>query len=362
MKMWVILSVLILLPNITIAQSNNAGIVRGLWYDQATVFVDVPVRIYVAVRNNTGADLSGAVEFFVNGERIERNFIDALDGRIVESWADWNPTYGTSSISASLTRTELSSSAEGPTTISVVSALAEDTIFVDYDTDGDGVGNVTDSDDDGDGVMDTDEISRGTNPLVFNEPTLETETTENPDENDTLAETDENESTTEDDTAGLEQFLTDNRASDVLGSFTNFLTNTKKRVDDYRETRALEQERTVPDTALPETNETDETPTTSSSTEEVVVSIGESNASETATSVPHVGEITRSNERGSWSVGGALSTVWSALVTLSGFIYDKFLWLISTFLGHPILVQVTLLVLILFLILKLASRFSRRNY
>ena len=65
------------------ALAFNAGIVQGLWYDKEKVFVGESVRIYVAVRNNTGTDLIGQVAFSVNGEKIEESDIKALDGRII---------------------------------------------------------------------------------------------------------------------------------------------------------------------------------------------------------------------------------------------------------------------------------------
>lgn len=362
--------ILCVLPYLTSAQSNNAGIVRGLWYDQDSFFEGDTVRIYVAVRNNTGADLSGAVEFYVNGERIERNFIDALNGRIIESWADWSPSYGTSSISASLTRTEISSSAEGTEAISVVSALAEDTIFVDYDTDGDNIGNQQDKDDDGDGVSDTDELEAGSDPLVFNEPDDKSETEDESSTDDTSDDAERDQPSTADaDTsntdapAGLEQYLTDNPASNALGSFTNVLTTTKKRLDDYRETRSASNNPEPDAPSEPETSETTDGQTASSTEEETMVSLGGTNASETATSMEHIGEITRSqSDESGGGIGGVAKAGAAAVLTFVLFLYDKLLWLVSEFLGRPILVQITLLLLILFLVLKLARRFSRREY
>ena len=166
MQKWLIIFILLCTPlEFSAAQEFNAGIVKGLWYDQELFFADEPIRMYVAVRNNTGADLKGAVEFFVNGERIERNFIDALNGRIVESWADWTPKYGTSTVSASLSRTEITSTASGTKSVTLRSTIAEDMIFVDLDTDKDDIGNAEDTDDDGDGESDTEELEKGTDPL-----------------------------------------------------------------------------------------------------------------------------------------------------------------------------------------------------
>jgi hypothetical protein len=155
---------------VSYAQEFNAGIVQGLWYSQDTVFAGDTVRIYVAIRNNTGSDLSGTVEFFDGDKRLERKNVQALDGRIIESWADWTPTYGTHTLSANLARTELHKVGSSTQAVEVTSALAEDVLFVDYDTDKDTIGNEDDADDDGDKISDAQEKQNGTDPLVANTP------------------------------------------------------------------------------------------------------------------------------------------------------------------------------------------------
>ena len=170
---WVLSLVLfgaLFVPVPVYAQEFNAGFVQGLWYDTETIFADKPVRIYIAIRNNTGADLTGTVEFFDNDKRIERNNVSALNGRIIESWADWTPSFGTHTLSATLSRIELHVVGSSTQAVEVVSALAEDTFFVDFDTDGDGIGNEDDKDDDGDGKSDKEEIEAGTDPLVYDAP------------------------------------------------------------------------------------------------------------------------------------------------------------------------------------------------
>lgn len=232
-------AIIILLIIPSFANASNAGIVRGLWYDQETFFAGETVRVYVAVRNNTGADLSGTVEFFVNGNKIERNNIAALDGRIIESWADWTPDYGTSSISATLSRTELSSTASGTKAVEVVSALAEDVVFIDYDTDKDGLGNLVDKDD-GDGITDQDEKNAGTDPLVYNKQNSEVNSSETSGSTTTAINRSSEGNTYDNHTGaseGLEQFLTPSRADTVLGNVTETIHATKQKLDDYIKTR-----------------------------------------------------------------------------------------------------------------------------
>jgi hypothetical protein len=359
MRFWLLLFTLIFVPTSFLsAQGSNAGIVRGLWYDQEVFFAGEPIRVYVAVRNNTGADLSGAVEFYVNGERIERNFIDALDGRIVESWADWTPKYGTSTVSATLSRTEISSTASGTKSVTLTSAIAEDIIFVDLDTDKDDIGNAEDSDDDGDGVSDEDEKIAGTDPLKYNEPEKgggENEEVEEEGGGFAVARETSNNST---EPEGLEQFFTENRAGNTLSSVTNLINTSKNKLDEYREERWVARNQ-IEDgetsggeaAALPDTS-------TESEDDTEIGAVGENDRATSS----YIGEISRNTEGSAGKVTSILNSILNGLKTITTFIYDSVLLGLSKFLSHPILVQITLLLLILFLILKLAMRFSNRQY
>ena len=354
MRFWLIIFIIFSLPTASVwALESNAGIVKGLWYDQEVFFAGEPIRVYVAVRNNTGADLSGAVEFYVNGERIERNFIDALDGRIVESWADWTPNYGTSTVSASLSRTEISSTASGTKSVTLTSTIAEDVIFLDYDTDKDDIGNLEDNDDDNDGISDSEEKERGTDPLRYDEPE-KADAAEDESGGETAALPNLNPETPQ----GLEQFLTENRAGNTLSSVTSFINSSKDKLDEYREHRATAR---TQQNAEGSGEATTLNSTSTNSRKEETVHVAGENDNDTATT-SHIGEITRSTKETNGNFGTLIKNIFSGLKTLVFFIYDSFLFGLSKFLAHPILVQLTLLLLILFLILKLAQRFSKRQY
>jgi len=343
--MWRTALILFLFP--IVVGASNAGIVRGLWYSNETLYANVPTRVYIAVRNSTGADLSGTVEFFVNDKKIERSKIAALDGRIVESWADWTPPYGTSTISATLSRTEISSTASGTSAIEVVSALAEDVVFVDYDTDGDGVGNAVDTDDDNDGIPDAEEIKGDTDPLDPHDPAPEPES----DEDSTAASSNSNENetgstsvtnkpatarsftTSSDGPVGLEQYLTPSPANTVLSNITETINNTKKRVDAFREKRDHVQ----------------------SNSGELNIAVNEDG----------FGEIERtSTEEKRKPVAEKPDGFFGDLITFIGnvgsAVFTGILFVVSWVLGHPMLMQILLLILILFLVWKLARRFGRR--
>lgn len=338
---------LLVAPTVTLA-SNNAGIVRGLWYSEENFFAGEPLRVYVAIRNNTGSDLSGTVEFFVNNKKIERSNIDALDGRIIESWADWTPTYGTSTITATLSRTEISSTASGTRAVEATSALAEDIIFVDYDTDQDGIGNLEDKDDDGDGKTDLEEKAAGTDPLRYDEPprTDKSETGEQ------TAEANSNDSTTAVNSGsynhsyennptgaseGLEQFLTPSRADTMLNSVTDVVRTTKKKLDDYRAERQQQIDPPAP--------------------------------SEVKVNEDGFGEIERISKdkkkaQESKPVAEKPEGFFGDLLTFLGNIisgvYTVILGALSFALGYPALIQIILLILILYITYRLARKFGRR--
>lgn len=320
---------LLLLP--LISNASNAGIVRGLWYDQESFFVGDAVRVYVAVRNNTGSDLSGTVEFFVNGSRIERNNIDALDGRIVESWADWNPSFGTNTVMATLSRTELSSSALGTQAVTVTSALAEETLFIDYDTDQDGTGNTQDLDDDNDGQSDEIEQYHGTDSLVFTETKVSTgtapERSERGDETTALSSIDNGTS------VGLEQYLTPSRADTLLTSVTKTVSRAKEKIDEYRVARQ---------TSMAEARAT---------TSETII-VNEDG----------FGGIARNSDAepiAKKSYGFFGDTV-TFLTNLSSALYTKLLSSLSWLFGNPMLIQLLLLIGIIVSIIKTAQHLSRR--
>ena len=322
----------LLMPGAATA-SSNAGIVQGLWFETDTFFAGDTVRVYVAVRNNTAGDFSGTVEFFADEERIERNNIDALPGRLVESWADWTPDYGTSTLRATLSRTEISSSASGTEAIAVTSALAELARFVDRDTDGDTIGDNVDPDDDNDGIPDTDDAS----PLVFDDPTEEPsaepeQTTER------TAATKARDETTNSDPNGLEQFLTPSRADTALASLTEVINQSKEDLDAYRDRRK------IPDTEP------------------------EATADEVASTSPDgFGPITRSTDPSTVTIepDDSGSSWWQSLLSIltaiATTLYTALLSIPSFALGYPVLIQLLLICTLLYFIYRLAKRFGGRR-
>lgn len=220
---------LLLYPLSGVASDINAGFVRGIWYSSESVFADTPTRVYVAIRNNTGADLTGTVTFYANNKKIGTQPVAALNSRIIESWVDWEPAYGEYELRAELTQVKLSTVGSQREAVDTAIAAASDKIFVDYDTDGDSTGNKTDEDDDGDKVSDEEEIAAGTDPLVSSRDATTTEAT---------TKTTEVTSSPSATAGGLERYLTPSRADTLLSGLTTWATNVKTKLDDYREARS----------------------------------------------------------------------------------------------------------------------------
>jgi hypothetical protein len=319
------------------AEEENAGIVQGIWYADDEVFADRPTRVYVAVRNNTGSDLTGTIDFYDGDTRLGRKSIQALNGHIVESWSDWTASYGNHTLKATLSRIELHKVGETEEEVEVTSAIAEDSIFVDYDTDQDGVGNEQDRDDDNDGKSDEEEKRNGTDPLKTEiNQTTETNTASN--ENDSNRSSDDGDDSdaqeegNENTHQGVERFLGDGRAQETVSKLTSVINDAKVKVDAYRAERKEKL-----DTKKAAENYEDGFGTVATSTTENGAAIDE------------------------WSLSDFFSVVFDLFKTIFSWVYTVLLAVLSFVLGYPILVQVGALLLILILLFKTAAKFGRRN-
>jgi hypothetical protein len=120
------------------------------------------IKFYTTVRNNGDKDLIGTVKFFVNGQQVATDQpVSVKQGSIPdEVFVNWVAVAGNHKVSAQIYPYET----EGDNT---ANNYVEKNLFVDMDTDGDGVGDSVDVDDDNDGVKDTDEEGQGTNPKKY---------------------------------------------------------------------------------------------------------------------------------------------------------------------------------------------------
>lgn len=120
----------------------------GITVDHSPVMLGQTIKIYVTVNNVGTKDTEGTTIFLDNGGSIGMKAISAkANGRPEEIWQTWKPqTVGNHTIIVKLVPDE---SIFDPTP---TNNEAQITVFVDKDTDGDGLGDSVDPDIDGDGV------------------------------------------------------------------------------------------------------------------------------------------------------------------------------------------------------------------
>ncbi len=329
------------------AMELNAGFVEGLWYSTEKIFADTPVRIYAAMRNNTGSDLTATVTFLDKNTQITSKEISALDGRIIETWADWIPTYGEHTIKVILSNIRLNEIGGISRAVAVTSPLAQNILFVDNDTDKDSIGDKEDTDDDNDGISDIDEKTQGTNPLVKNTPKPDLNTKDTSDNSIETSESGELESQK----AGLEQYINNKQIDTLLTRITDTATQAKKSLDAYRSNRS----QTYTKSEQPKLDfQTDKKISTTTNDGLMILQ----NKALTDT-IGSFGEVTRTkltNEK-----VGFLDKVLLLLKSTISSIYTWILLILSVFLGNPSLVQISLLIFILYLLIHFARKFGRRR-
>lgn len=152
------------------AQSlENVGFVPGnVWFSKVPFFAGDKIRIYTVVFNGSGSDLSGTLEFYDNANLLGKSdFSMAVGNDVRNIWLDWTATKGNHRISAKITDAKISRAGEEPQSIVLKNSEAQTkSVFMDSDTDKDGIGDAVDTDDDNDGLTDIEEVKIGTNPLA----------------------------------------------------------------------------------------------------------------------------------------------------------------------------------------------------
>ncbi len=225
LKLMTILSgVWLLLPLAVGAQNLNAGFVEGLWYSRQEFFAGDMVRVYVALRNSSQANISTTIEFFDNDKLIGSKSVDALSGRLIETWTDWEATAGKHKLTARLSDLVIDEVGKNTKTEPAVDNLATDNLLIDTDSDSDNIGNQADPDDDNDGVPDLTEIERGTNPLVADNPevAIPDATAKALNQTDSLGgET------------GLEQFFADGAVRHTLTDLTELIGTARDNLNEH---------------------------------------------------------------------------------------------------------------------------------
>jgi len=328
----------VFIPSYVSAEEIQAGFVEGLWYSESLIFVDEPVRIYAALRNNTGSDLTGTVEFKDGDKLLERKQISALSGRLIEVWTDTAFSYGDHIVSARLTGVRLHTVGESSRPAEVSNALSESLVFIDHDTDGDRIGNEEDADDDNDGISDKEEVAAGTNPLspeTSTENDTESKTAEGSADQESDSETPQQpkeKSPASEEVEGFEKYFDDGAIDSVLRTVTEKVVDSKESLDSYREERSAKREAERSEKGV--------------SSEETVGENGEPLAT-----------ITRSKIDEN---PGIFAIFISGLLGILSGLYTLLLWVVSGLLAYPGLIQFLFLIAILIGAYKLARRLGRR--
>ncbi|MBU3896033.1 thrombospondin type 3 repeat-containing protein, partial [Patescibacteria group bacterium] len=114
------------------------------------------VRVY----NLGDTDVLGSIVFLTNGEKISKpQLISIRAGSFDDVFVDWQAQAGENKIEAEIL--EMDPFDDNPGN----NMVASRTLFVDLDTDQDGIGNINDPDDDNDGLTDEGELLLRTDPL-----------------------------------------------------------------------------------------------------------------------------------------------------------------------------------------------------
>lgn len=126
---------------------------QNVTFNQDDIIAKRTVRIYATVENVGERDTEATIEFFDADRKIGSKALSVrTGGRPDEVWMEWTPV----SEGNHFLRVRLVSDPDTPDENPDNGTMAMD-LFVDRDTDGDGVGDRRDLDDDNDGVLDTED-------------------------------------------------------------------------------------------------------------------------------------------------------------------------------------------------------------
>lgn len=87
----------------------NARMLPIVWYSTLSIKDGESIRIYSGIQNNSGADFSGTVAFYVNDKEIAKKSFLSQNDRVTSAFADWTAEVGKSVIEVKIVDTNLSS-------------------------------------------------------------------------------------------------------------------------------------------------------------------------------------------------------------------------------------------------------------
>ncbi len=173
-------------------ESINAGFVSGVWYSKTPFWEGENIRIYTAIQNQSGFDIIGTVQFFDQDAVIGQTPFEAINGRLIEKWIDWEVTEGEHKIAVKLVDTKKTEPGQEPQPVNLggaATASGGSFVIADSDSDNDGLTNEREEalgtdpanpDSDGDGVDDGAEVEAGDDPLVIEEKSASEKFVEEP--------------------------------------------------------------------------------------------------------------------------------------------------------------------------------------
>ena len=153
------------MPFTALAENENVGIIKGIWFSDAPFFEGDDIRVYTAIQNNSGDEVEGSIEFFDNKVSLGKKSFSALNNRIIESWIDTKALSGGHEFSVKITELNKNPIGLASFAINSESTFSEKVMVVKKDTDGDAIPDDIDDDDDGDGYSDKEEREKGSDPL-----------------------------------------------------------------------------------------------------------------------------------------------------------------------------------------------------
>lgn len=132
----------------------------SVWFSSSQFLEGQSVRIWASVQNNSPSDLLGSVRFTSKDGTIDSDqAISALAGKTDEVFVDWiPPSYGEYVITVTVIPWDGTS--DNPD-----NNVVQKSVYVEQDTDRDGVANISDADQDGDGVSNEEDAF----PLTYSE-------------------------------------------------------------------------------------------------------------------------------------------------------------------------------------------------
>lgn len=81
---------------------------ENIWYSKIPIFAGEKIRIYSAIFNSSKEDIVGTIEFYDNGDLIDKTDFSVVGGgKIIEIWVDWIAIYGEHLISAKIKKAEI---------------------------------------------------------------------------------------------------------------------------------------------------------------------------------------------------------------------------------------------------------------